>query len=151
MATNALDMLKEDHDKVRGLLNDLAGASERAGKKRKDLLETIEKELKVHTQVEDEIFYPAFKEANGSESNKMYFEAKEEHRAIEELILPDLKKADPDGDQFSGRCKVLKELVEHHAEDEETEMFPRARKTMSEDKLVELGEQIERRKKELMG
>lgn len=151
MATNVLDMLKEDHDKVRGLLSDLASSSESAGKTRKDLLEKIEKELKVHTQVEDEIFYRAFKEANGSESDKLFFEAKEEHRTIEELVLPDLKKADPEGNQFSGRCKVLKELVEHHAKDEEDEMFSKARQTMSEDRLVEVGEQIERRKKELGG
>lgn len=149
MATNALDMLKEDHDKVRKLLGELMDSSGRAEQTRKDLLEKIEKELKVHTQVEEEVFYPAFKEANGNENKKMFFEAKEEHRAVDSLVMPDLKKADPDGTEFSGRAKVLKELVEHHAEEEENDMFPRARETLSEDKLVELGEQIERRKKEL--
>lgn len=149
MTGNALDMLKADHDKVRGLLTDLMDASERAKKKRKDLLETIEKELKIHTQVEDEIFYPAFKKANGRENQRMFHEAEQEHRAIEELILPDLKNTNSEGTEFTGRAKVLQELVEHHASDEEDEMFVQARKTMSEDELVDLGERIAERKKEL--
>lgn len=147
MATDATELLKKDHDKVRKLLGELTSGG--TAKKRRDLLEEIEKELKVHTQVEEEIFYPAFKKANGAEHNTMYFEATEEHRAIEELILPDLKKADPEDDRFAGRAKVLKELVEHHAKDEEQEMFPEARKSFTKEQLIELGERIEKRKKEL--
>ncbi|WP_104202738.1 hemerythrin domain-containing protein [Billgrantia saliphila] len=147
---NALDLLKEDHDKVRDLLEQLVNTTERAEKKRPDLLAKIEKEMQVHTQIEEEIFYPAFKKASGKENDKMYYEAHEEHRAVEDLVLPDLKKTDPGGTQFSGRAKVLKELIEHHAEEEEEEMFPQARKTMSERELEELGEKMQARKKELM-
>ncbi|KAA0011775.1 hemerythrin domain-containing protein [Billgrantia pellis] len=147
---NALDLLKEDHDKVRDLLEQLVNTTERAEKKRPDLLAKIEKEMQVHTQIEEEIFYPAFKKASGKQNDKMYYEAHEEHRAVEDLVLPDLKQADPGGTQFSGRAKVLKELIEHHAEEEEEEMFPQARKTMSERELEELGEKMQARKKELM-
>lgn len=147
---NALDLLKEDHDKVRDLLDQLVNTTERAEKKRPELLAKIEKEVKVHTQIEEEIFYPAFKKASGKTNDKMYHEAHEEHRAVEDLVLPDLKKADPKGTEFSGRAKVLKELLEHHADEEEDEMFEQARKTMTEKQLEELGEQMTARKKELM-
>lgn len=79
----------------------------------------------------------------------MFFEAKEEHRAVEALVLPDLMKTKPDSETFSGRAKVLKELVEHHADEEEEEMFPEAQKALSQDQLVELGERMAQRKKEL--
>jgi hypothetical protein len=80
----------------------------------------------------------------------MYFEALEEHRAAGELVLPDLENTAPDSEKFSGRAKVLKELVEHHADEEEKEMFPRARKLLGAAELNSLGAQMEARKRELM-
>lgn len=147
---NALELLTEDHDKVRDLLSQLVNTTERAEKKRPELLAKIEKELQVHTQIEEEIFYPAFKKASGKENDKMYHEAQEEHRAVESLVLPDLKKTDPSSAQFAGRAKVLKELIEHHAAEEEEEMFTQARDTMSKQELEALGKQMQERKKELM-
>lgn len=147
---NAIEMLKEDHDKVRELLKKLVDTTEGAEKERPELLAKIEKEVKIHTQLEEEIFYPAFKESNGKENDRMYYEACEEHRAVEELVMPDLKKTDPAGTEFSGRAKVLKELLDHHTEEEEDEMFEQARKTMSESELDELGDKMAARKKELM-
>lgn len=147
---NALELLKEDHDKVRDLLSQLVTTTERAEKKRPELLAKIEKELQIHTQIEEEIFYPAFKKASGNKRNDtMYYEAHEEHRAVEDLVMPDLKKADPGGVEFSGRVKVLRELIEHHASEEEEEIFEQVRKTMSEAELEELGERMQARKKEL--
>src|SRR5690606_30850605 len=97
----------------------------------------------------EEIFYPAFRKAGGAEHARMYFEAVEEHRAAEDLVLPDLLKTDPESECFSGRAKVLKEMVEHHASEEEEEMFPEARESLSSDQLQELGERMAQRKKEL--
>ena len=149
MAHQAIEMLKEDHVKVRELLEQLVDTSERAKKTRADLLEKIEKELKIHTTLEEDVFYPAFKEAGSKEESKMYFEAVEEHRAVEKLVLPDLKKTDPDSLQFSGRAKVLKELVEHHLEEEESDMFPAAEEKMKQDALNEVAEKMSKKKKEL--
>lgn len=146
---NAIELLKADHDTARKLLGQLTETSRGAVKTREKLLEQIEKELTLHNRLEEEIFYPAFRDANGQKHKEMYFESKEEHRAIEALILPDLKKTKPDSDEFSGRAKVLKELFEHHAEDEEQKMFPQAKKCFSETELKELGEKIEKKKKEL--
>jgi hemerythrin-like domain-containing protein len=149
VSQNALDMLKADHDEVRELLTKLEDTTSRSVKGRQDLLDKIATELSIHTRLEEEIFYPAFKDANGKLNEQMYFEAREEHRAVEELILPDLKKTKPDSESFSGRAKVLKELVEHHAREEEEEMFPQARKALSSQELNELGERMAERKREL--
>lgn len=147
---NAIQLLKEDHKKVRELLAELEATTNRAAKKRTQLLATIAKELEMHTTIEEEIFYPAFKQAGEkSDDQKMYFEALEEHRAAEDLVLPDLQATPTGSDQFGGRAKVLKELIEHHADEEEKEMFPRARKLLSAAELTELGAQMAERKKEL--
>jgi hemerythrin superfamily protein len=148
---NAIQLLKDDHKKVRGLLAELESTTARGTKKRTQLLSTIGKELRVHTKIEEEIFYPALREAGEkSDDEKMYFEALEEHRAAGELVLPDLEKTAPDSEKFSGRAKVLKELVEHHADEEEKEMFPRARKLLSAAELNSLGARMAARKRELM-
>jgi len=146
---NPIEMLKSDHDKVRALLTKLTDTTTAAIKTRQQLLEQIENEMQVHTQLEEEIFYPAFKDAGGKEHDKMFFEAVEEHRAVQQLVMPDLKKSDPGSEQFSGRAKVLKELIEHHAGEEESEMFPAAQKAMSKEQLQEVGERMDKRKKEL--
>jgi iron-sulfur cluster repair protein YtfE (RIC family) len=107
MPQNIIDMLKQDHDEVRRLLSELTSSTERAEKKRTELLEAIELELKTHTQIEEQLFYPAFRDANGKENERMYYEALEEHRAVEQLLLPDLKRTDPTSPKFTGRAKVL--------------------------------------------
>ncbi|MGH8213436.1 MAG: hemerythrin domain-containing protein [Rhodanobacteraceae bacterium] len=148
---DAISLLTEDHRKVRKLLTELNDTTERASKTRQELSEKIAIELKVHVQIEEEIFYPAFKQAcNDSDNDKLYFEALEEHRAAGELVLPDLLKTDVNSEKFSGRAKVLKELVEHHADEEEKEMFPRAKKIFSDEELEGLGEQLDVRKQELL-
>ena len=149
MNNNAIEILKADHTKVRELLSTLVQTTTRAVKQRAQLLDEIETELKIHTKIEEEIFYPAFKAANEKEHAALYFEAFEEHRAVEKLVLPDLKKTDADSEKFSGRAKVLKELVEHHADEEEKEMFAKAKKTMSKEDLLELGDLMATRKEEL--
>jgi hemerythrin-like domain-containing protein len=148
---DAIALLTEDHKKVRALLTELADTTNRAEKTRSELLEKIATEIKVHTTIEEEIFYPAFKDAGEkSDDNKMFFEAMEEHRAAGDLVLPDLLKTAVTSDQFGGRAKVLKELIEHHAGEEEKEMFPRARTLLGKQALVELGERMAARKRELM-
>jgi len=140
---NAIDLLKADHEKVKGILNQLSESTDRALKKRVDLLDKLEMEITIHTQLEEQILYPAFKEAGGREEDEMYYEAKEEHRTVDSLVLPDLKNTDPSTPEFAGRVKVVKELLEHHIEEEETEMFPKAKKLLGKAKLDELGEQME--------
>jgi len=148
---DAITLLKNDHDTVEAQLSELAESTPRAVKKRTELLEKIRVELKAHTTIEEEIFYPAFK-AKGDQSDdaKLYFEALEEHRAAGDLVLPDLLGTAVDSEKFSGRAKVLRELVTHHADEEEKKMFPRAKKLLSKEELVTLGEHMATRKAELV-
>jgi hemerythrin-like domain-containing protein len=148
---NAIQLLKDDHKKVRALLAELEATTPRGIKTRTELLARIAREIEVHTTIEEEIFYPAFKAAGEKgDDDKMYFEALEEHRAAGDLVLPDLLATDPGTECFGGRAKVFKELIEHHAGEEEKEMFPRARKLLSTAELNELGTRMAQRKQELL-
>ena len=140
---NAIDLLKADHERVKALLTQLSESTERGVKKRTELLAKLEMEITLHTKLEEEILYPAFRKAGGKEQDIMYFEAKEEHRTVDSLVLPDLKMTDPGTPEFAGRVKVVKELLEHHIEEEEAEMFPQAKKLLGKAKLDELGSQME--------
>ncbi|HLV16600.1 MAG TPA: hemerythrin domain-containing protein [Pseudomonas sp.] len=145
---NAIELLKQDHETVRKLLEQLSGTTERAVKTRQDLLQKIAQELTIHTQLEEQIFYPAFKKAGGKDAAIMDAEAREEHRAVDSLVMPDLLKTDPSSIAFTGRVKVLKELLEHHIEEEETDLFPEAEELLGE-RLEELGQQMESMKRSM--
>lgn len=146
---NAIELLKADHEKVKTILTQLSESTDRAIKKRTELLEKLETEVTVHTELEEKILYPAFKAAGGKEQAEMYYEAKEEHRTVDSLVLPDLKKTDPTQPEFSGRVKVIKELLEHHIEEEESEMFPQVEKLIPLNELNELGEKMKTMKSSL--
>ena len=144
---DAIALLKEDHKTVMGLLESLERAT---GARRTKLLGQIQQELEVHTTIEEEIFYPAYREAARKKDDQtMYYEAVEEHGVVK-TFLPDAGSGE-NNEELKAKAKVLKELVEHHAEEEEKEMFPRARQVMERDELRELGERMAARKKELTG
>ncbi|HYC89571.1 MAG TPA: hemerythrin domain-containing protein [Thermoanaerobaculia bacterium] len=144
---DAIGLLKEDHKKVMDLLDSLERAT---GPRRTKLLGQIEQELQIHTTIEEEIFYPAWREAARKKDDQtMYYEAVEEHGVVK-TFLPEAGSG-ANNEELKAKAKVLKELVEHHAEEEEKEMFPRARQVMERDELRELGERMEARKRELMG
>ncbi|AZD08611.1 Repair of Iron Centers di-iron protein [Pseudomonas chlororaphis] len=145
---NAIDLLLADHERVKAILTQLSESTERGIKKRTDLLNKLEMEIAVHTQLEEQILYPAFKKAGGKEQQVMYYEAKEEHRTVDSLVLPDLKATDPSAPEFAGRVKVVKELLEHHIEEEESTMFPQARKLLGKAALEQLGGEMEALKAE---
>lgn len=146
---NAIQLLTQDHKKVRQLLSELEKTTTEDTEDRERLVGEISKEVSIHAQVEEEIFYPAFKEAaEKSTDEEMFFEAAEEHHVVE-LVLPELVETDPSTDEFSAKAKVLKELIEHHADEEEREMFKRAKSLMEPDELDDLGAQLEERKAEL--
>ncbi|WP_085677714.1 MULTISPECIES: hemerythrin domain-containing protein [unclassified Pseudomonas] len=148
---NAIDLLIQDHKLVKKLLEELSTTTERAVKKRAELLHRIEQELQIHTALEEQILYPAIKQAGGKEEAKMYYEAKEEHRTVDSLVLPDLLHTETGTVEFAGRVKVMKELLEHHIEEEESELFPTAKKLLGKATLEELGQTMEMQKKMLKG
>ena len=116
---DAIALLTEDHQRVRRLLTELEQTTEKTATRREKLLATIEQELRVHTKIEEDVFYPAFFDAARSGDDKeLYYEAVEEHHVVD-LVLPEIKGTDPKGEPFAAKAKVLKDLVEHHAEEEE--------------------------------
>ena len=142
-------LLKQDHQKVKTLLAELNATTERAVSKRIALRQQIFQEIKTHTALEEELFYPAFHTAaKKRENDKLFFEALEEHRAAD-MVLADLMRADPSTLSFAGKAKVLRELIEHHIMEEEDEMFPLAKKLLSVDQLTALAASMEQRKMEL--
>lgn len=149
---DAITLLREDHNLLRKLSKELAETVEAEAKRRRALLKRLETELKAHTTVEEELFYPAFLDASDDiEDARMVAEGIEEHRACDRHVIPDMHKADPSSIAFSGEAKVLKDYIFHHLGEEEEEMFPRVRELIGRKELQELGERMLARKKELLG
>lgn len=138
-----LATLKKEHDVLRGLFEQINATTDRAEKTRGELLEKIEANLIPHAKWEELVFYPAFAERASHEQLLQHAEAIQEHRAVELTVLPDLHAADKTSRQFAGSVKVLSEFIDHHAEEEEKEMFASARELFTPQELAELDAQYE--------
>lgn len=143
---NAYDLLKEDHKKVAAIFEKLEPTTERALKTREELFAKLNSELQVHAAVEEQIFYPVLKEA--AETRDVTFEAFEEHHVVKEL-LKELSTTPKDSEEWTAKLTVLKENVEHHVEEEEGEMFKKARKVLTDKQAEELGARMEAAKTKL--
>lgn len=127
MARDILNTLADEHEKVRGLFDQVKGTTDRAEKTRAELLQKIEDALIPHAKWEELVFYPAFKERADRDGLQTHAEAVEEHRAVEEVVIPDVHAASVETPEFAGRIKVFAEFVDHHAKEEEKTMFKMAR------------------------
>jgi hypothetical protein len=139
----ATAMLRADHKLVSELFEQYEKS--RSPAKKKELVAQICKELTVHAQVEEEIFYPAVKAA--LKDHELIPEASVEHATLKDLIAQ-VEGLEPDGEMFDAKIKVMSEYVKHHVKEEQNEIFPKARATKLD--MVELGAQIDARKQELM-
>ena len=125
-----VEMLRDDHEKVKGLFERF---KEIEGKERIEIAKTIIQELEVHADLEERLIYPAIRDE--IDADDMMNEAVEEHHLVHVLIA-ELKKLKPSDERFDAKFNVLSELVKHHVEEEEGEMFPQAEKiTVDWDKL----------------
>ena len=136
---DALELLKQDHAKVKALLEKAENAEQ--GKERTAIFEKIKNELETHAQIEENVFYPAVQK--NEELKDMVLESVEEHKQVKTL-LREMDNLSKDSEKFEPKLKVLKENVEHHAEEEEEgKMFPKVRKLFSSTELQELGAELE--------
>jgi iron-sulfur cluster repair protein YtfE (RIC family) len=142
---NAFNLLKADHKKVADILEKLDATSERALKTREELFTKLKRELDVHSMIEETIFYPVLEEAD--ETHEITLEALEEHALVKQL-LEELQSLAKDDEQWTAKFTVLKENVEHHVEEEEGEMFKKARKVLSNEASETLGTRMEKAKGE---
>lgn len=140
---NAFTLLKNDHEKVAGILEKIDATTERATKGREELFAQLKNELDVHARIEEEILYPTLEEYE--ETRDISLEAYEEHALVKQL-LEELAAAPKDDETWTAKFTVLKENIEHHVEEEEGEMFTKARKVLSEDEIEELGNRLEKAK-----
>ncbi|MEN9438200.1 MAG: hypothetical protein RIR09_2855 [Pseudomonadota bacterium] len=140
---NATALLRADHKLVAGLFSDFDKAPSKAQKAK--IVAQICKELTVHTQIEEEIFYPAFQKA--LRDHELVPEANVEHGSVKDLIAA-VEGVAPGGDEYDARVRVMGEFVKHHVKEEQTEMFPKAKNSKMD--LLAIGAQMAARKKELM-
>lgn len=145
---NAFQLLKEDHKKVSEIFQKLEPTTERALKTRTELFEELKTNLDIHAQVEESIFYPSIKRE--AETREIVLEGFEEHHVIK-MLLKELDSMPVDTEQWAAKLKVLQENVEHHVEEEEGEMFQKARGVLSEEQINDLGARMEEEKKRLEG
>jgi len=143
---NAYDLLKEDHKKVSAIFEKLDSTTERALKTREELFTKLNSELEVHAAIEEQIFYPALKQA--AETREIVLEAFEEHNVVKGL-LGELSSTPKDSEKWTAKLTVLKENIEHHVEEEEGEMFKKARKVLTDQQAEQLGERMDAAKKKL--
>lgn len=143
MARDILKTLKDEHDALRALFDEAKGTTDRAVKKRTELLEEIEANLIPHAKWEEQVFYPAFKERADRDGLQTHAEALAEHHAVENSVIPEVHAADPGTPEFAGRTKVFAEFVDHHAKEEEKTMFKMARELFSVEERAQLDEEYE--------
>jgi hemerythrin superfamily protein len=141
---DATALLRADHKEVDGLFEEYEKATSKA--KKKTIVAQVCRALTVHAQIEEEIFYPAFKAA--VKDKELIPEATVEHQTLKDLIAQ-IEGVDPDGEMYDAKVKVLAEYVKHHVKEEQNEIFPKAKAATKLD-LVKLGEQLTQRKTELL-
>jgi hemerythrin superfamily protein len=141
---DAIALLKADHVKVKRLLTELESTTERGVKTRSELFATIKGELTLHEIVEEEIFYPELKAH--PKAKDIVLEGYEEHHVVD-MVMRELEDTPVDHESWGAKAKVMQENVEHHMEEEEGEMFKKARSVFDEAELEDLGQRMEDRRR----
>lgn len=143
-APDAIALLRADHQRVAELFDQFEKT--RSASRKRSLVDTICQELGVHAQIEEEIFYPAFKEALRDKA--LVPEARVEHATLKALMAQ-VQDMTPEGEAFDAHVKVMAEYVKHHVKEEQGEMFRKARASAKLD-LKALGQALRERKQALM-
>ena len=139
----ATKLLKQQHDEVKELFKRFEASEDDS--KGQELFEQIADDFAAHGEIEEKIFYPA---VYVGELKEKLQEAVEEH-LVAKRVVADLLEMEPADEQFTPKMKVLKELIEHHVEEEEGELFPLVRQSFAREELETLGEQMEQMFKQL--
>ncbi|WP_410663488.1 hemerythrin domain-containing protein [Amycolatopsis sp. lyj-84] len=140
MSTDAIVLLKDDHKTVERLFKEFEKAGPNANVAKRKIVDSIIEELTVHAYIEEEIFYPAAREA-APDTKDHVLESVEEHHVVV-WMLSELKEMDPEDERFDAKVTVLIENVRHHVEEEEEEWFPDVREAMGRKRLQELGQRM---------
>ncbi len=131
---DALKLLKHDHDLMKKLLDHAVEVEDAL--QRRQALQQIGNDFRAHEEIEEKIFYPALKQH--PKARDIVLEGYEEHHVVD-VLLEELEAMPPKDERWAAKLKVLKENVEHHIEEEEGEMFKKARSVFERDELEQLG------------
>jgi hemerythrin superfamily protein len=146
---DAVELLKQDHDTVDGLFKEFDSAKQSNDHPAKaEAAARICNELTIHATIEEEIFYPAARDALGADGDDLLDEAEVEHETAKALIAQ-LAAMSPDEDLYDAKVAVLGEYIRHHVREEESELFPMVKETDLD--LEELGFRLKARKDVLHG
>ena len=140
---NGLELLKEDHQKVQTLFDQVKATE--SDRQHRQLFKKIKTELETHTFIEEKVFYPTLKKYE--EFKDQILEAIEEHLQVKTL-LRSLERLSEGAERFDAKLMVLINDVEHHVEEEEGELFPKVERNFSEEQLEKLGQELTAAKKE---
>ena len=140
---DAIQLLKDDHKKVEKIFSDLESKRD----DRRALFPELDRELTIHAEIEEKVFYPAAREA--APTRDLVLESIEEHKQIK-MVLADLEKTDMRTAEWAADLKVLKEDVMHHVGEEENELFPKVKTILSKEQLEDLGSRMEELKMQLV-
>ena len=138
---NALDLIKEDHKRLRKLL---AETLEAEGAEREEKMDHLRTELVAHERMEEEVLYPRLRDEK--KAREEVLEGYEEHH-VADVILDELLDVPTEMDLWKAKVKVLKENVEHHMDEEESELFKKARAVLDRAELERLGARMEQIKR----
>jgi hemerythrin superfamily protein len=141
---DAIVLLKDDHKTVEKLFKAFEKADDDAHAEKRRIVDQVIEELTVHALIEEQVFYPAAREA-APDTTDHVLESIEEHHVVV-WMLSELASLDPKDERFDAKMSVLMENVRHHVEEEEKDWFPEVRKAMGRNRLVELGERLEEAK-----
>ncbi len=149
---DAMALLQHDHEEVEQLFRQFEKLTDRAHKSKQKIVLKIIRELAIHSAIEEMLFYPAVRtaalKANArslEQAAEKVLESLEEHHVVK-WTLSELEKMKPEDERFDAKVKVLMESVRHHVEEEQDELFPRARRLLGQDLAEELGERMQKAK-----
>jgi len=138
--SDPFEYILEDHEKISSLLEKLDSTTEEAEKTRAELFPRVQEALSIHSELEETLLYPVLEKMDLT--HELIMEAYEEHSVVK-MLLEELSELDQQSEEWSAKLTVLKENVEHHVEEEENQVFPKAKEGLSKEDIHSLGEQME--------
>lgn len=145
---NAISMLRKDHRKVEKLFREFETAGDRAFHQRQEIARRVCTELEIHSQLEEQLFYPAIQTTADPKGQDLVRTAINEHHVVQ-AIIDELNVMSSEAENYGPTFEMLSEHVKHHIREEERELLPGVRQQLGQDKLEYLGDQMLKRRREL--
>ncbi|HEY2538290.1 MAG TPA: hemerythrin domain-containing protein [Stellaceae bacterium] len=141
------DELKKDHDQVKEMMTRIEEMSPRATTSKVKLFEEMKSSLTAHLRAEEKVFYDAIKQEKSAHDSAL--EGYEEHH-VADVLMREISRLSPSDERWTAKFTVLKESVAHHVEEEESEIWARAREVLDEARAQDLGEAFVAEKQKLL-